>query len=196
MKISLFNMKGGVGKSVISLNLALTLDYPLVTNESYGQLGNILPKGDFHRLDFSDKTVPRYSDDSDIIFDLGGYVDSKVEGILLQSDCILIPIIYGTRDDIQVSINTIREVESYNPNILLIANRTNKGDKNRLKDIFSDFFDYKMLEIKQSTALKNLYEYKTSVEEMLELGGIYAFHYRIVVNQFKLIINYLRKLYE
>lgn len=195
MKISVFNLKGGVGKSVISLNLALTMQYNLVTNEPYGKIEEVLPEGSFYRMKIIQKTAPKFSKKSNIIFDMGGYVDSKVSGVLQQSDCVLMPIVFGTKDDIQVSINAINEAQRYNPNIIIIANRTQKNDRKRLEEILYELFDYPVVEIKQSTALRKIYENKVPIKDIVREGGPIGYQYRPVSRQFDLLIRIIRRDY-
>ncbi|NQU63595.1 MAG: hypothetical protein HQ517_04840 [SAR324 cluster bacterium] len=192
MKICVFNLKGGVGKSVISLNLALTMGYNVVTNEQYGRIEDVLPEKTFYRMKYNQKKAPDFADDANIIFDLGGYVDTKVSGVLLQSDCVLVPVVFGTRDDVQVSINSINEIQSHNSNIIIIANRTRKGDLERLEKIFHKLFDYPILEVKQSTALRKIYENKVAIKDIVLDGGVIGYQYGPVAKQFTQIIRKIR----
>ena len=43
MKIAIYNFKGGVGKTAISLNLDLETGWGVVTNESYSPIEDALP---------------------------------------------------------------------------------------------------------------------------------------------------------
>lgn len=192
MRIAVFNLKGGVGKTVISLNLALTMNFPIVTNEPYGQMERILPKGDLFRLD-PDESVD-FDENEKVIFDLGGYVDPKVAEILTHADWVVIPIVNGTEDEIQVSINTIMEVRNLNENILIVVNRAAKKDKEKIHEIlYESRIRYPTLEVKESKAFKHLYKRKVSIKNMLKVGGIYGFHFRPVAEQFDKIIRFINR---
>ena len=58
MKIAVFNLKGGQGKSSIALNLALSLKFDVISNDKITKLEKILPEDNFMKIekdqDFTD----------------------------------------------------------------------------------------------------------------------------------------------
>ena len=77
MKITIFSLKGGVGKTSISVNLALTLKYGVITNDVYTPLERVVSKESLLKLE-QNQALPDLPESYDIIFDFGGYVDSRV----------------------------------------------------------------------------------------------------------------------
>jgi len=71
MKITIYNFKGGVGKTSIALNIALNLGLPVVTNDIYSPLERLLGEDKFIKL-AKDQTIPTLSSEHSIIFDFGG----------------------------------------------------------------------------------------------------------------------------
>ena len=192
MRIAVFNLKGGVGKTVISLNLALTLNYPIITNEPYGQMERILPKGDLLRLDPDDSVD--FDGNKEVIFDLGGYVDPKVSEILNHVEWVIIPIVNGTEDEIQVSINTIIEVRQLNSNILIVINQVEKKDEEKIREILhQNRIKHPIRVLKKSRAFIHLYQKKVSIKNMLKEDLAYGHHFKLVADQFDKIIKFIKR---
>lgn len=191
MKLTVYNFKGGVGKTSISLNMALTLDYGIVTNDIYSPLEDILGKKRVLKISPTGK-INKLPDDYDIIFDLGGYLDERAVPALKQSDYVLIPVVREVLD-LKISLSTIKEIERHNKNIIIVANRTKKNDYEQIKKVMSKFYDYPIFNIKQSQAIPNLLENKISIRNTVNKGGLQAYHYKKIDHQFNELFNFIAK---
>ena len=76
MKTTVYNFKGGVGKTVLSLNLALTMEYSIVTNDIYSPIEKVLDEDRILKI-HHDEILPAFPADYNIIFDLGGHIDKR-----------------------------------------------------------------------------------------------------------------------
>ncbi len=88
MKITVYNFKGGTGKTSISMNLALTMDYSVVTNDLYSPLEKVLDDKRILKLNHDDN-LPVFPENYDLIFDFGGHVDVRAIEALKQSRWVI-----------------------------------------------------------------------------------------------------------
>jgi cellulose biosynthesis protein BcsQ len=182
MKITVYNFKGGVGKTSIALNIALSLDMGIITNDIYSPIEKILPEKQFVKLE-KDDSIPEIPEGMNIIFDLGGYVDQRAIEAIRQSDKVLIPV-SNDLINLQVTINAIDEIREFNDNLIVIANRTVKDDFSDISQGIKQFYDYPVLELKQSRVFSNLFQEKKSIRSIVKQGGLKAYSYRIINEQF------------
>jgi len=189
MKITVYNFKGGVGKTSISLNIALTCDFGIITNDVYSPLERVLADEQFIKIEH-EQSLPEIPDEYNIIFDLGGHIDKRAIEAIKQSDFVLVPV---TNDfvNLQVTINAIGEIEKFNKNIVVIANRTVKNDFPEISQAVRKFYDYPVVELKLSKAFSNIFQEKKSIKDMVAEGGLKAYSYRFVNEQFDELLKFL-----
>jgi len=193
MIITVCNFKGGTGKTAISLNLALSMDYSIVTNDIYSPLEKILPENRLTKLD-AVKAIPNIlSNEKNIIFDLGGHIDSRATDAMQLSRWILVPTT-GDFIDLQVTMNFISEIyPQYNKNLMIIANRTIGGEYEEIKEAVQRFFHFPVFEIKKSKSIPYIFRERRSIREMVSDGGLKRHLYSPVARQFDAIIKHMEK---
>lgn len=191
MRIMVYNFKGGVGKTGISLNLALTMDFNYITNELLNPIEGILEEGTYIKLR-RDQAVPILNDDFSVVYDFGGYIDKRAIKALKSSDVVIIPT-KNEQLDLTVTVNTIQEIEPYNDNIVVVANMAEKGDFESVETVINNNYpDYKVYEIKKSRAVPNIFVKKISVKAMTEKGGLNAWSFNKINEQFNELIKGLK----
>ena len=190
MKITIFNLKGGQGKTTRSLSLALLYKFLVITNDEYSPIDKVLSKGHVKHLKQADP-LPSVPDDVNLIYDFGGYPDSRLIEAVQSSNLVIIPIIYESPLDMQTTIKTIREIEQHNRNILIVVNKTQKTDFLKSKKVLDEFFSYPILEIKKSTAFVKMVEKKKSIKELMKDSYLFSYHYKTPLEQIEAIKKFI-----
>lgn len=187
-----FNPKGGVGKTAIAINLALTCDYGIVTNDRLSIVDQILPSDRYMILD-KNQNIPDMPAEWPLIFDFGGYPDSRVETALTMSRFVLMPIL-PYKENIQTNLNFVEELLKYKniEDIILIVNQTSKEQFQAVSKVFRHFYPkLAIFEMKKSTAFSHMIARKTSIMQMVLDYRIHQRHFQLVVEMFKAIIDYI-----
>ena len=186
----IYNIKGGQGKTDIALNLALTLNLNFVTNEPLSPVELVLEEGSFLKLDQHEE-FPDLPADMEAVFDFGGYLDKRAIEALKLADYVIVPVVNEFKD-VHTTINFIQEIEEFNSKILIVANRTRKGDYAEIKEAMGKFYkQYPVFEIKESRAMPNILKEKISIQDMVAQGGLKKFNFSGINEQFNLLIREL-----
>lgn len=191
MKITIYNFKGGVGKTRIAANIAMTLGFGIVTNDPYSPLTQLFPEEKCLVLD-PDAEMPVLPDEYDIVFDLGGYPDQRAVQALKQSDAVLLPTC-NVDDEIFITLNTIAEIQDISKNLAVIANRVKDSDLKAITKSIKDVVDLPIFPLKNTKALEKMFAHKSSIHALVDEGGLNRYLYLSVKEQFDDIFNYLNQ---
>ena len=190
MRIVVWNLKGGQGKTVLSLNLAMLEGAFVVTNDVHSPIDDVLGEDRALRLSMRDP-LPDVPAEIPLIYDFGGYPDARIIEAAKTATHILIPLVYESPLEMQVTINAINEIERYNPNITIILNKAKAGDYERAKEVLGKFYEYPILEVKQSTAFARSIEQKKSLQQLVDESPLFSFHYSKPIEQLRTIIRHI-----
>lgn len=129
MYICVLQVKGGVSKTSVSIGLALSKGFNIVSNDMVTSFENLKGLKTNH-IDENLKTIPGkfFRKGADTVFDMGGMsgnIDPKTAHAVKKADCIVIPTLTDVRS-IEGAIKTIEFVEQECNNIFVIVNRVKK----------------------------------------------------------------------
>ena len=188
MITTIYNFKGGVGKTSLSVNIDLYTDAMIITNDPYAPLENIFDESRLYKTEIG-ADIPIADKDSNVIYDLGGYPDQRAISVLEVSDLVIIPIAYDSDTDFQPSVNAINEIQNHNQNILIVINNTASKEQAEVSEALEEFFDYPIMYIKSSKALRRAVREGKSISTIMQEKPLFKHAYTPVHVQFELLIE-------
>jgi len=119
MQIIIYNQKGGVGKSMLTTQIALHFDTTIFELDPYGVLSQTLEDDRVYKIAL-DEEVPEVSD-GDVVYDFGGFDDSRLDKIAQSADLIIIPF-NPTINSLGTTLKSYYRVSKLNLPILFVVN--------------------------------------------------------------------------
>lgn len=189
-RITIVNFKGGVGKSMIAHQLITGYDFYGIEIDPYGSLAERL-EDRVAKIDLNEK-LPDISElEENIIFDFGGFDDSKIDEAISLSNLIIIPYT-PTLESIQTTFDTIHRVKNSDKPILFVANMYQKDDdiaQSREVILEALGFEAEIFPLPLSVGLQTAIAENKSIKELASLPGIRAYAY-------KKAAEHIQKLYD
>lgn len=158
MKVVVINKKGGVGKTSLAFSLAKDLNMYLFSND--GSIINLAyPK--------MSKIQEEIEDYDNCIYDINYTMQLSARNINIlcnNADVVVIPLT-ADLNSFKKTMSLIKELE--NKNIVLVANRSEKNDFEKIKSYFIENFDFPIFEIKSSRIWTRIFKEKKSILELV-----------------------------
>ncbi len=192
MSFVVYSIKGGVGKTTLSVQITQMLDYTYVTNDSHSSAHNLMPEEKGFLVSIEEyEEIPF---DDNVVYDFGGFKDTRINDIIKQAKKILIPTLTSIVD-VQATMATLKDVIEINKNIVIIVNRAKNNNKAiELKEYLDDeikkldsninipiifvressvledsLFDCEYVETKAGTNRFKRHIYRNAIEDMIKL---------------------------
>ena len=126
MSFVVYSIKGGVGKTTLSVQISQMLEYTYVTNDSHSSAHNLMPEEKGFLV--SSEEYEEIPFDNNVVYDFGGFKDTRIKDIIKQSKKIIIPTLTSIVD-LQATLATLKDIAEVNKNIIIVINRAKNNNK-------------------------------------------------------------------
>ena len=195
MSFVVYSIKGGVGKTTLSVQISQMFEHTYVTNDSHSSAHNLMPEEKGFLVSSEEYDEIPY--DHNVVYDFGGFKDTRINDIIKQANKIVIPTLTSIVD-VQATMATLKDVVEINKNIILVVNRAKNNNKaTELKEYLSDeikkldsninipiifvressvledsLFDCEYVETKAGNNRFKRHIYRNAIEDMIELKKV------------------------
>lgn len=178
MQIIIYNQKGGVGKSMLATQLALSFDTTIIELDPYGMLIDTLGDEIVYKVELNNN-VPNIKE-GDVIYDFGGFDDLRLDEVSKNSDLIIIPF-NPTINSLGTTLKSYKRVKEQNIPVLFVVNAAlNDKDVEEsidfIKENTQDEIDYFV--IPHTRALQTVENEGVSVIEFANSNGLRRHTYK------------------
>jgi cellulose biosynthesis protein BcsQ len=190
MKITIFNQKGGVGKTMLATQIALYFDLKIVELDPYGILNQLLPDRVI-KLGLRDHINENLDN---VVYDFGGFDDLRLGQVAKQSDLVIIPF-NPTLVSLGGTLKSYLNVKNYNDNILFVANGYLKEQDVKdaiefLEENIKEPIDY--FAIPYTRAVQTAKNEIVSIIELPKAGGLKRHTYSKIARIFKELMEIIK----
>ena len=201
-KIAVYNEKGRVGKTPLSLEIALRMVYNYATNQNRPRkdIEDIIPDGEFLQVG-PNEAFPRLDDDFLVVFDLAcelvGYERSIVSA-LEQVDLIIVPVV-NEADAIMgtaYAITEIKTLDTITADFVVVANMLKKSVE--AEEVAAQLIpligeEIPIIPIRYSKAFDRILSEGRPIRDLVGRGGLYAWSFRNVAAEIDTLMSYISK---
>lgn len=180
--ITVFNKKGGTGKTSLSFSLAKDLNFPLLSNDD-----SVIEKIYPGKAKILDKLTLI---DHDVIYDLGGFVDEGIIEIFESSSLVIVPTLLDI-NSIKRTINSVVEISQYNTNIIVVINRVQQSKLAKYEQSINalEGLNKEIYYLRDSEIITNSIHLGKTITELYEETPLASYNYKNVYNEYKNILN-------
>ncbi len=126
MSYVVYSIKGGVGKTTLSVQISQMLEFTYVTNDSHSSAHNLMPEEKGFLV--SSEEYEEIPFDENVVYDFGGFKDKRINEVIKQVNKVIIPTLTSIVD-VQATLATLKDVMEINKNIIIVVNRTKNNNK-------------------------------------------------------------------
>lgn len=192
MKILIWSLKGGVGKSHLSMAIGYEHGFVIVTNELLSPVSKIYPEGKIKVL-AKNESVPELPNNVNVVYDFMGAPDDRALDTCKIVDVVIIPTTNEGTFDIQHALESINQLKAHSDKIMVVVNKTKKGDYNEVKKIINKFYEkIPVLELKHSKAISGISKTGKSIREQIKPWN--KRHFEKPLEQLDLIVQEIERI--
>ncbi len=191
MKITIFNQKGGVGKTMLATQIALYFNLKIIELDPYGILKQLMPDRVI-KLGLRDNINNNLNN---VVFDFGGFDDLRLEQAAKQSNLVIIPF-NPTLISLGGTLKSYFKIKDFNENILFVANGYIKEQDVKdavefLEENIKEPIDY--FAIPYTRAIQTAENEIISVIDLPKQGGLKKHTYSKIAKTFKDLMLYIER---
>jgi len=180
--ITFFNKKGGTGKTSLAFSIAKDLNYPLLSNDD-SVIEEIYPKKAkiMNKIEIIDH---------DVVYDLGGFIDSNSIAVFKSSDIIFIPTTLDI-NAIKRTINSAMELNQFCTNIVVVINRVKKDKIGKYKQSIEALkgLGKPILYIRESEAITNSIHLGKTITELYSQSNFTKNQYKGIFEDYSKLLT-------
>jgi MinD superfamily P-loop ATPase len=163
MQIATYTIKGGTGKSALSICLSLENDLGIISNDALFPYDHYIEDDNLLVVN-PDQNFPHIPTDYKVVYDLGGYADGRVIEILKAVELVIVPMLPGDEQQ-EICRRSIANIAQFNKNILVVANCYTEKEFAELGDTFEGF---PLLWFAKTKALDRIKEHKKPLSKIAD----------------------------
>ena len=126
--------------------------------------------GDFVEIRIGEEI--EIDDSHNIIFDFGGYIDSRLVDVIKYVDACVVPISYQSKSEYIPAVRTINALAEHNDNIVILINNTATKLIPEVKEALEEAYpNYPLFVVNSSRYISRLANYQKTLFDLLDVGG-------------------------
>ena len=173
MNLLFYSAIGRQGKTTHAIGYAQYKGAKLYTNDVQNATkelyGDMFKKDHFVEIEVGEEIS--IDDKDSIVFDFGGYIDSRLVDVIKYVDVCIVPISYQSKSEYIPAVRTINALAQHNKNIVILINNTAKNLIPELKEVLSETFpNYPIFVVNSSRYISRLANYQKTLFDLLDTG--------------------------